>query len=92
MEIQTPPPPPSQWPVAEYIGETCKNLYWKSKAHAHNYRLLDPRSFIGKHHLRMHPERSLGDVEFLFSVKGHFPSAFRRQIAEVVAIKMSIGD
>ena len=45
-----------------------------------------------KHHLRSHPDRNLGDMAFTFSIKSHFSSAFRRQVGEAVAIKMSIAD
>ena len=45
-----------------------------------------------RHHIRAHQEKQLGDIKFTFSVRGHYSSAFRRQVGEAVAIKLSIGD
>ena len=79
-------------PVGEYIGESGKSLYTRSCAHINNYRLLDPQSFILRHQVKCHPEVQLGRMNFTFSVKSHFPSAFRRQVAEAVSIQLSIND
>ena len=78
--------------VGEYVGESCKSIYTRSKKHVDSYRLLDPRSFMLRHHMGDHKQTLLGGVSFTFSIKGHFTTAFRRQIAEAVAIKQSVAD
>ena len=75
-------------PVGLYIGETCKSVYTRSSKHFDNYRLADPTSFMLKHQIKYHREEHLGSIKFMFKVKRHFLSAFRRQVAEAVAIKM----
>ena len=74
----------------EYIGESCKSIYMRSRTHADNYRLMEPKSFWLRHHLEKHGDMALGTLMFRFSAIQYFTSAFRRQIGEAVEIKESV--
>ena len=75
--------------IAEYIGETCKSLYVRGGKHEENYRLMNPESFMLRHHMEAHKDLMLGDVRFHFEVVKHHETCFRRQIHEAVEIKLS---
>ena len=78
--------------VTEYIGESSKSLYTRSKAHMDAYRLLEHNSVFWRHHLMAHQEYQLGTVDIRFSAISYFTSCFRRQIAGAVHIKESVRD
>ena len=78
--------------VTEYIGETCKSLYARSKVHLDSYRLMERDFMILKHHINKHGDVKLGEVKMRFETHRKHQTCFRRQIGEAVAIKLSRAD
>ena len=78
--------------VMEYIGETCKSIYTRSKVHLDSYRLMDKDSFILEHHVNKHGDVKLGEVKIRFETHKKHQTSFQMQIGEAVAIKLSRAD
>ena len=64
-------------------------MFTRAKKHFDGYRLAETTNFMLKHHIKYHRDDQLGTLRFMFKVKKHFLSAFRRQVAEAVPIKMN---
>ena len=69
---------------SQYVGETSRTIYERSKEHWGAMRSRSEKSHMFKH---QQLEHGGAEPEFVMRSKGYFRSALSRQIAEAVQIR-----
>ena len=75
--------------LAEYKGESSRNMYTRGKEHLDKFNKESPDSFMWRHCIDAHESRK---VEFSMQQTGAFSSPLTRQVTEAVQIYTFKGD
>ena len=70
--------------IVNYVGETSRSGYERSKEHFNDFDKMYKRSHILRHYLEYHKNIKLEDLDMRIRVLGRYKSAFEQQLRESV--------